>query len=141
MAPDGFLIDSSAINRVAKNAGVAERIKDCFDSGLGYTCAILDLEALWSSRSPADYVAIAKYRNGVFRWAETDDRAMQRALEVQGILASKSMIRAVGLADLIIAAVAEINALTILHYDSDFDHIASITSQPCEWVVARGSVP
>jgi hypothetical protein len=30
--------------------------------------------------------------------------------------------------------------LTVLHYDADFDHIAAVTGQNVEWIVARGSV-
>jgi hypothetical protein len=37
-------------------------------------------------------------------------------------------------------AAAETRDLTALHYDSDFDQIAAVTGQPCEWVVAAGSV-
>jgi len=30
--------------------------------------------------------------------------------------------------------------VTLLHYDADFDLIASVTGQRCEWVVGRGTV-
>ena len=46
-----------------------------------------------------------------------------------------------GIPDLLIAAVAERNALTVLHYDKDFDLIAKVTGQSMEWVVPAGSVP
>lgn len=42
--------------------------------------------------------------------------------------------------DLLIAAAAEARGLTVLHYDADFDRIAAITGQPCQWVVPAGSV-
>jgi predicted nucleic acid-binding protein len=42
--------------------------------------------------------------------------------------------------DLLVAAVAERHALTLLHYDADFDTIAEITGQDARWVVPRGSV-
>jgi predicted nucleic acid-binding protein len=42
--------------------------------------------------------------------------------------------------DLIIAAAAEVHGLRLLHYDKDFDTIASVTDQHTEWVVERGSV-
>ena len=29
----------------------------------------------------------------------------------------------------------------LMHYDSDYEHIASVTSQPMQWVVPRGSIP
>ena len=34
---------------------------------------------------------------------------------------------------------AELNRRTVLHYDGDFDMIASLTNQPTEWVVPPGS--
>jgi predicted nucleic acid-binding protein len=42
--------------------------------------------------------------------------------------------------DLIIAAAAEATKLTVLHYDADFDRIAAVTGQACEWFVRAGSV-
>jgi predicted nucleic acid-binding protein len=42
--------------------------------------------------------------------------------------------------DLLVAAAAEDAGLVVLHYDADFDRIAVVTGQKCEWVVAAGSV-
>ncbi len=42
--------------------------------------------------------------------------------------------------DLLIAAAGEENGLVVLHYDADFDRIASVSGQSCEWVVPSGSV-
>jgi predicted nucleic acid-binding protein len=50
-------------------------------------------------------------------------------------------MRAVGLPDLLIAAVAERERVTVLHYDADYDLIAQVTGQPTQWVVPRGAVP
>ncbi len=41
----------------------------------------------------------------------------------------------------LIAATAEAASLTILHYDADFDLIASVTGQSCKWIVPAGSIP
>ena len=65
---------------------------------------------------------------------------LERALEVQGVLAESSQHRSVSLPDLIVAACAERHGLTVLHYDSDYDRIAAVTGQPTQWVVPRGSV-
>jgi hypothetical protein len=42
--------------------------------------------------------------------------------------------------DLLIAAAAEADSLTVLHYDADFDRIAAVTGQRSEWVVPAGSI-
>jgi predicted nucleic acid-binding protein len=46
----------------------------------------------------------------------------------------------VPLPDLLIAAVAERNQVTVVHYDADYDTIAEMTGQPTRWVVERGSI-
>ena len=65
--------------------------------------------------------------------------AMDRALEVHRQLALKSQHH-FRLPDLIIAATAELNGATVLHYDAGYDRIAEITSQPVEWVAEKGSL-
>jgi predicted nucleic acid-binding protein len=39
----------------------------------------------------------------------------------------------------LIAAAAEASNLSVLHYDADFDRIAAVTGQACEWIVPAGS--
>lgn len=68
------------------------------------------------------------------------DTVVDRALEVQSQLADQSQHRSVPLPDLLIAACAEAAGLTVLHYDADYERIASFTGQPVQWVVPRGSV-
>lgn len=67
------------------------------------------------------------------------DEIAQRAIEVQGVLAVRAQHRSVSIPDLLIAATAEHNALTVLHYDGDFERIAEVTGQPTEWIVPRGA--
>jgi hypothetical protein len=55
-----------------------------------------------------------------------------RAVEVQGMFADRGYHRAPSVPDLLIAAIAELSGLTVLHLDKDFDLIADITGQPVE---------
>lgn len=139
MALATYIADTSAFSRI-KVESVASRLSDLLERGLVSTCAVLDLEALFSAQSPTDYEKIWTYRGAVFEYLETTDHHMQRALEVQRELAAQSRHRAVKLPDLIIAAVAEHEKVTLLHYDHDFDLIAGVTGQATEWVVPQGSV-
>jgi predicted nucleic acid-binding protein len=68
------------------------------------------------------------------------EACVERALEVQGVLAERSRHRGVSIPDLLIAACAELAGLAVLHYDADFERIAELTGQPTRWVVPRGSV-
>ena len=55
-----------------------------------------------------------------------------RAIEVQAVLAARGQPRAPSLPDLLIAAVAELAQLTVLHVDKDFELIAEVTGQLVE---------
>ncbi len=60
-------------------------------------------------------------------------------MEIQRHALNAGFHRALSLTDLLVAAIAEANKRTILHYDGDFDMIATITGQPAEWVVPAGT--
>ena len=42
--------------------------------------------------------------------------------------------------DLLVAAVAEVERLGVLHDAADFELVAAVTGQPTGWVVPRGSI-
>lgn len=134
------IIDSSAMART-RNSTIAAVIDPLIDLGRVATCPVLDFEALFSARSPSEYIAISELRSRVFEYLPINDGEWSRALEVQAVLASQSRLREVGMADLLIAAVAERHGLTLLHFDADFDTIAEVTGQDSRWVVPRGQTP
>lgn len=135
-----FVVDNSAMNRM-KYETVRDRLYPLLASRLVATCAIVELEALYSATGGPDYEDLSAQRAAMLTYVETDEEDMQQALEVQSALAKKSQHRGAKLPDLILAAVAYRHGLTVLHYDSDFDRIAGISGQEAEWVVERGSVP
>ncbi len=135
----GYLIDSSALAR-SRESAVAAVTEPLIEAGEVATCSVLDFEALYSARNHNEFKQIAELRRIRFEYLPLDERETNRALEVQAELSERGRLREVGLADLLIAAVAERNRLTLLHYDADFETIAEITGQDCQWVVPRGGV-
>ena len=133
------LADTSAWNRSGRNGATAARWDELLDNGSLAICSPVRLELLYSARSPADYVALADDLAGLPELA-LDDRALARAEEVQAVLAETSQHRAARAADLYIAAVAELNDATLLHYDRHFDAISRVTGQAAEWISPRGSL-
>jgi predicted nucleic acid-binding protein len=133
-----YLGDKSALARVHQD-DVLHRLGALYVTGQIATCGIIDLELLYSARSAADHRAVAADRDLLPR-VPCGDAEADRAMEVQELLAETGRHR-VPVNDLLIAAAAEHAGLTVLHYDSDFDTIATVTGQPVEWVVPRGSVP
>jgi predicted nucleic acid-binding protein len=132
-----YLVDKSASARVGL-APVAERLRPLFDSRAVATCPIVDLEVLYSARSSADYEVTRRRRFGIVSYPLSRE-AGERALDVQHLLARRGQHR-LAIPDLLIAAIAELNELVVLHYDADYDRIAEVTGQPTEWVVERGSL-
>ncbi len=134
-----YLGDTSALAR-ADRAEIAERLHPLLEAGLVARCTPTDLEAGYSSTSPAAHRAMCKTR-AAWPVVPMDQDVLDRAVEVQDVLASRSRQRDAKIADLLIAAAAEAARLVVLHYDHDFDLIAEVTGQRTEWILAAGTVP
>ena len=134
-----YLIDKSALARISRPA-VAGAVDSLFDRGLLATCGMIDLEVLYSAKSPTDYERL-RTDQAVLQQLTIDQAMFDRALDVQRQLAGTSRHRAASIPDLLIAACAEARGATVLHYDADYDLIAEITGQRTQWVVPLGSVP
>lgn len=133
-----YLGDTSALARRATPA-VAERLDPLLEAGLVARCTPTDLEAGFSSTSPAEHLRTREERSS-WPFVAMDQRVLDRAVQVQDALAVRSAQRGAKIADLLIAAAAEASGLVVLHYDHDFDLIASVTGQDVEWIVRPGSV-
>ena len=133
-----YLADKSALARL-RHATVDRRLTPLLLAGDVATCGVVDLELLYSARTAADLRQILAERRTLPSVA-MDQADFDRAAEVMGRLAAKGRHRAAGIPDLLIAAAAERAKLCLLHYDHDFDVIATVTGQRTEWIVPRGSV-
>jgi hypothetical protein len=134
------LADSSALARL-RHAAVASALGPLIEAGLVATCGVIEFELGWATRSPDEFDEVRADRQAGYEWLATKDEDWHQALAVQAALWRRGQIRAVGFPGLLVAAVAERERVTILHYDSDYDLIAQITGQPTEWVVPRGTIP
>jgi len=132
-----FLADKSALARMPI-AAVRARLEPLLVDGLVATCGIIDLEIGFSAQTAGVHRDVRRERRSLPR-ARIDDDVLDRALEVQGLLADRGQHR-LPIPDLVIAAAAESADLTVLHYDADFERIAEVTGQAHDWVVPRGSV-
>ncbi len=134
-----YLADTSTLARLHHD-DVLARVGPLFVSGDVARCGIVDLELLYSVRSARHHVEVRR-EQATLPGVPIVPHTFERAAEVQGALAEQGNHRAVPIPHLLVAAAAEDAGLTVLHYDEDFDLIATITGQPTEWVVPTGSVP
>jgi predicted nucleic acid-binding protein len=131
------LIDTSVVKRLSDPA-VRAAVEPLANAGRLARAGISDLEVGYSARNSREWDHLMKALSA-FALIETTAEHVDRAKQVQRLLASKSQ-RGRKIPDLLIAAAGEAERLTVLHYDRDFDSIAKVTGQTCEWVVPAGSV-
>lgn len=127
-----WLIDTSALARLVSSPDAATWA-DRIDRGLVRIAALTRLEVGYSARSGPDLRAATRRPPLASMPVEYQTPASEdRAVAVQTLLADRGRHRAPSVADLVIAATAELAGLTVLHLDKDFDLIAEITGQPTE---------
>lgn len=132
------LVDTSVLKRLA-NRDVRAVVEPLAVAGHLARPRICDLEIGYSARTDEEWDRLVGALD-VFESIDTTTAHVDRALQVQRLLAKESQ-RGRKIPDLIVAAAAEALNLVVLHYDRDFDLIASVTGQQCRWVVPAGSVP
>jgi predicted nucleic acid-binding protein len=132
-----FVVDTSVIKRLGHPA-VRRVVEPLATAGELARARITDLEVGYSARNEFEWdQLIAALRE--FELVESTAAHHRRALQVQRLLAQRSQ-RGRKIPDLLIAAASEERQLAVLHYDADFDLIAAVTGQPCQWVVPAGSI-
>jgi hypothetical protein len=131
------LVDTSVLTRLDRST-VREAIEPLAGDGQVARAGISDLEVGFSARNLSEWTRLQAALTA-FPLIETDAAHLRRARQVQRLLASRGL-RGRKVPDLLIAAAAEESGLAVLHYDADFDLIARVTGQRCEWVVPPGTV-
>ena len=132
-----YLADKSALARLSLPA-VASRVVPLLEDGLIASCAIIDLEVLYSARSQADYEEVLEERRSLDS-APITPEVMDTAIELQHALARRGQHR-VPIPDLVISAAAKHAHLVVLHYDDDFARIRDAGGARHEWVVPQGTI-
>lgn len=132
-----FLVDTSVLKRLGRPE-VRRVVEPLALAGALGRPIICDLEIGYSARNAAEWDLLVGALDA-FGVVQTTTRHVQRALQVQRLLAMRSQ-RGRKIPDLLVAAAAEEGGLTVLHYDADFDRIAEVTGQECAWVVPGGTI-
>jgi predicted nucleic acid-binding protein len=127
-----WLIDKSALVRLGDSPDAGEWANR-IERGLVRITTVTRLEVGYSARSAGQ--ARAAFRAAPLASIPVEyltPAIEDRAVEVQLLLADRGRHRGPSIPDLIIAAVAELAGLTVLHLDKDFDLIAALTGQQLE---------
>jgi predicted nucleic acid-binding protein len=128
----GWLVDKSALVRLGHSPD-AEAWADRIERGLVRISTVTRLEVGYSARNGQDARSMfARPPLSAMPVEYLTPAIEDRAVEVQLLLAGQGQHRAPSIPDVLVAAVAELAGLTVLHVDKDFDLIADITGQPVE---------
>jgi predicted nucleic acid-binding protein len=133
------LFDTSALILAARQPEAGRILADALAADEVALSEPILIEYLNGARNPAEYDRIELALRAA-RMVETTPADWREALNVHRALARSGHghQRSVRLPDLIIAAVGAREGLPVVHYDSDYDRIASITGQATRWVIPRG---
>ncbi|MEU3009627.1 PIN domain-containing protein [Nocardia asteroides] len=134
-----YLVDTSALARM-RHSAVAAQLTPLIEAGVVASCAPIDAEALYSARNPVEYEQVRADRRVLFEHLPTNDEHWQSAFAIQRELARSGRHRAVGIHDLLSSVLAVEHRLVILHYDADFETVASVVDLNHRWVAPRGSL-
>jgi predicted nucleic acid-binding protein len=133
VTPALYLLDTSGLFRILQ-AELRKAWSDQLAAGVIAVCPIVELEFLYSARSLADRLEKQRLMNDLFGWVSMHDGAYERARDVQQMLTETGSHRSAGAVDLLIAATAERERLTILCDDHDYLTVATVTGQPVKLV-------
>ena len=133
MSPALYLVDTSGLFRILQDK-LRQAWTDQLTAGVIAVCPVVELEFLYSARSLADRLAKRRLLREVFGWVPMSERVYQRAEAVQQMLTETGKHRSAGPVDLLIAATAERERLTVLCDDHDYKVVASVTGQPVKLV-------
>ena len=137
MSATVWLIDKSALIRLSSSP-VRDEWFERIARGLVRITTLTMLEIGYSARSGTDLQDELHRPPLVLMPIEYLTPASEsRAMTVQALLAERGLHRAPSVADLLIAASAELTGATVLHVDKDFDLIATVTRQPVETLEDR----
>ena len=128
-----YLIDTSGLFRILQSE-LRKAWSDQLVAGVIAICPIVELEFLYSARSLADRLEKQQVMHDLFSWVPMPGGAYERADEVQQMLTEAGAHRSAGPVDLLIAATAERERLTVLCDDRDYHTVATITGQPVKLV-------
>ena len=137
-----FIIDHSVWARLGTSPAVVRAFRDIVEAHSPasiWVCPPTVTEIGFSARNGSEHdsvwTALSAFRDCPRPPTSHD------ALVIQNRLWHAALVRAVGAIDTVIAAYALANDATVLHYDSDFEHVATVMPQfRHEWIVPRGTL-
>jgi predicted nucleic acid-binding protein len=130
-----YLLDKSAWMQAQYSTDAARRLATLVRRGELGLCTMTAMEILYSTRNSDEYNRDYSRLTSI-RWFELS--APRRAVELQHGLAQRGWHRT-SIPDVVVAATAAEHDLTVLHYDGDYERLATVAGTHQEWILPRGT--
>jgi predicted nucleic acid-binding protein len=140
--PARFLIDTSVWARLATTPEVVEELKKIVELVSPTDLLVCPPVALEYGFTAPSGKAHSTLMAQLDAFGQCDVHPDQHdVLDIQSRLWNGGLLRAAGAIDTLIAAYAMTNGAAVLHYDRDFEHIASVVPGFAQrWILPRGSI-
>lgn len=139
--PARFIVDNSVWARLATTPQIRlalTAIVNAHSPSAIMICPPVAAEVGFSARNGQDHTRVMSQLAAFPECAHSPTSS--EVLAVQSRLWNGGLLRSVGTLDTLIAAYALRNDAIVLHYDSDFEHVASVTPGfRHQWAIPRGS--
>jgi predicted nucleic acid-binding protein len=137
-----YLVDNSVLQRLPRSSKVQNAVTAILDADHELCCCALTLdEFAFSARSADEHIDGSRRLRSSFLYLPASPLTDQVVIDIRGSLWQAGKGRSAGVIDVTIAAAAVSFDATVLHYDSDFDHIVDVFPRlNAQWVVPRGLI-
>jgi predicted nucleic acid-binding protein len=137
-----YLVDNSVLQRLPRSPAVQTAVGAVLDAEDELcSCAFTLDEFAFSARSASQHAEGTHRLRTSFLYLSAAPHTAQIVIDIRTALWQAGKGRAAGVINVAIAAAAVYADATVLHYDSDFDHIADVYPRlMTQWIVQRGSV-
>jgi hypothetical protein len=122
-----YLADTSMIVRLRRGQALAPRWIDAVQAGLVGVCPAVEGELVRAVGSRSDRDQLRRTLRGLFAWHPMPDRVWRFVEHTQDGLIDVGRHRGPSVVDLLVAGTAQAWDLTVLHVDTDFETIATVT--------------
>lgn len=123
-----FLADTSMIVRLRQGRDIAPRWTDTVRAGFVGICPPVEAELMRTVIGKADRERLHEILRSLLSWHPVPDSAWRFVERTQDDLVNTGKHRGPSVVDLLVAATAQAWDLTVLHMDTDFETIATVTT-------------
>ncbi|HEX5468772.1 MAG TPA: PIN domain-containing protein [Gaiellaceae bacterium] len=134
-----FIADKSVWAR-ADQASLQEEWARALRNGQIATCRVNSIELLYSARSGKEFAELEEELTALRNFPTTDSVCRAAVTALRELASVSDGFHRVKPPDALIAACAQEAGVGVLHYDHDFDRLATVMNFTSRWIASAGTL-